>query len=102
MHAVLTTLDVFHILAFKALVTRTAAAMRARGLKAHDAFRLFDAAHAGALTCSNLYSGLHWLGVETSVSQVHALEGLGSWRRPVLCGHSLIIEKETLKDSLRC
>jgi Ca2+-binding EF-hand superfamily protein len=36
-----------------------------------DAFRAFNYSHSGFLTCSELYGGLDWLGLQLSPSQIY-------------------------------
>jgi EF-hand domain pair len=38
---------------------------------ARDAFAAFNSSHSGALTCSELFGGLVWLGMRCDVALVH-------------------------------
>jgi len=57
-----TTPDQYHLLQYRATVQRIRALLRARRLFVMDAFRAFDTDNNGQLGCSELYSGLEWLG----------------------------------------
>lgn len=42
---------------------------RARGMYPRDAFRAFNYSHSGFLTCSELYGGLDWLGLQVRTNR---------------------------------
>ena len=44
--------------------------LRARNVFAMDAFRAFDTDRNGLIGCTELYSGLEWLGLHLTPSQV--------------------------------
>lgn len=49
------------------VTTRT----QAKRLVVRDAFAAFNSSHSGALTCSELYGGLLWLGMRADPALVH-------------------------------
>jgi hypothetical protein len=50
---------------------RIRALIKQRGLFVLDAFRAFNVSGTGSLTCTELYSGICWLGLDLSVPQIH-------------------------------
>jgi len=70
---IFTTPDEFHLLEYRATKSRVRVLLRAKGMGMLDAFRAFDVSHHGMLTCSELFSGLQWLGLKMTSKQVHDL-----------------------------
>jgi Ca2+-binding EF-hand superfamily protein len=59
------------LLETRALRFRINRMIRLRGLSLTDSFRRFNVSSSGHLTCSELYSGVRWLGLELTVQQTH-------------------------------
>ena len=70
---VFTTSDQFHLLEFRATVSRVRSALLARGYKLPDAFRMFDSDRNGSLSLSEFYGGLQWLGLKMSVKEIRTI-----------------------------
>lgn len=65
-----TTPDQYHLLQYRATCMRIRELLRARNVFAMDAFRAFDTDRNGLIGCTELYSGLEWLGLHLAPSQV--------------------------------
>jgi len=63
--------DQFSLLEFRALVARARLLFRKKGMLALDAFRAFDYDRNGQLSCSELYGGLTWLGMELTSDDIY-------------------------------
>jgi hypothetical protein len=72
-HMIFTLDDEFDLLQTRAVTLRIQTLIRDKGMRARDAFFTFNASNTGVMTCTELNSGLHWLGVELTVDQLHAL-----------------------------
>lgn len=66
-----TTHDQYQFLHSRAVRFRIRALIKQRGLFVLDAFRAFNVSGTGSLTCTELYSGICWLGLDLSVPQIH-------------------------------
>jgi hypothetical protein len=66
-----TTQDQYQFLHSRAVRFRIRALIKQRGLFVLDAFRAFNVSGAGVLSCTELYSGVCWLGLDLSVPQIH-------------------------------
>jgi hypothetical protein len=69
----LTTPDEYHVLQFIALKNRISILLSLKGLYVLDAFRAFDSDFDGQLSCSELYGGLEWLGLELTPENIYDL-----------------------------
>ena len=58
-----TTSDQYAFLHARAIKYRVRALIKKRGLFVLDAFRAFDSSGSGQLSCTELYSGVLWLGL---------------------------------------
>ena len=70
---VFNTTTEFQFMEFKAVVERVKWALKERGLLVFDAFRAFNSSNSGLMTCSELYGGLHFLGIPFTPDQVYDL-----------------------------
>ena len=68
-----TTPDEYHLLSFRATVARIRSLLKAKGMNVLDAFRAFDFANNGQLSCSELYGGLDWLGLQVTPAQIYEI-----------------------------
>ena len=68
-----TTLDQYAHLEYNALRLRIRSLIKKRGMFVLDAFRAFNASGTGQITCSELFSGCMWLGLELSLDAIHAV-----------------------------
>jgi hypothetical protein len=68
-----TTPDEYYLLQHRAMIARIQSLLRSRGILAADAFRIFDSSRNGVLSCSELYGGLEWLGLELTPAQIYDL-----------------------------
>lgn len=73
LEALFTAADEFAMLEESALLRRVRGLLMARGLSARDAFAIFDRNRSASLSCSDVASGLQWLGLRLSVPQIHDL-----------------------------
>ena len=58
---------------FRAVVERVQYAFREKGMLVFDAFRAMNSSNSGLMTCSELYGGLEFLGIQFSPEQVYEL-----------------------------
>ena len=65
--------DGYQLLDTRALVIRIKHLIIEKGMLVFDAFRAFNHSRSGSLTCSELYGGLTFLGLELQPSQIHAI-----------------------------
>ncbi|CAN0540478.1 unnamed protein product, partial [Ectocarpus sp. 12 AP-2014] len=63
--------DEFHLLQHRATIEAVRRRIEAKGLPVRDAFIAFNSSKTGALSCSEMYGALEWLGIRVSPSQVH-------------------------------
>jgi hypothetical protein len=70
---VFTMKDQYQLLEYRALVVRVRALIIRRGMLCDDAFQAFDDDRDGQLSCSELYGGITWLGLECTESDIHTL-----------------------------
>ncbi|KAG5189404.1 hypothetical protein JKP88DRAFT_301989 [Tribonema minus] len=63
--------DEYHLLDYRATISAVKRYFKAKRLVARDAFAAFNSSHSGALTCSELYGGLVWLGMRADPALVH-------------------------------
>ena len=54
-------------------MSRVRTAITSRGMYIYDAFRAFDTDRNGVLGCTELYSGLCWLGLKVEPSDIYRL-----------------------------
>lgn len=66
-----TTPDQYHLLHYRATITKVREVLKGRKLFLLDAFRAFDSDKNGFVGCSEMYSGFLWMGIRTTPSQVH-------------------------------
>jgi len=67
------TKDEYCYMEHKALILRVKSALRECGMLVFDAFRAMNSSRSGALSCSELYGGMEWLGIRLEPSQVYDL-----------------------------
>ena len=67
---VFASIDQYQQIEHRATMARLRAALSARGLLIRDAFRAFDSDRNGLVGCTELYSGLHHLGIQILPEQV--------------------------------
>ena len=67
------TPDEFFVLQDRAFMSRVRTAITSRGMYIYDAFRAFDTDRNGVLGCTELYSGLCWLGLKVEPSDIYRL-----------------------------
>ena len=71
--ALFTTKDGYELLDTRAMLIRIKHLILEHGMLVFDAFRAFNHNKDGTLTCSELYGGLTWLGLELEPEQVHSI-----------------------------
>eukprot|EP00298_Acanthocystis_sp_HF-20_P012235 c19785_g1_i2.p1 GENE.c19785_g1_i2~~c19785_g1_i2.p1 ORF type:complete len:774 (-),score=356.75 c19785_g1_i2:62-2122(-) len=71
--SVFTVLNEYELLENDAMIIRIQELIKTKGLKAHDAFRLFNADKSGLMTCSELYGGIEWLGLSVTPDHIYNL-----------------------------
>ncbi len=82
-----TTPDEFHLLEYRATILAVRKLLQAKRLAVRDAFIAFNSTNSGALSCSELFGGLTWLGMRITPAGVHDImrivdldcDGLASW-----------------------
>lgn len=62
--------DEFHLLQYRATIAAVRRRIEAKGLPVRDAFIAFNSSKTGALSCSEMYGALEWLGIRVTPSQV--------------------------------
>jgi Ca2+-binding EF-hand superfamily protein len=65
--------DEWELLGFRSMLVSAKLLMYCRDMRAFDAFRAFDKNRDGILSCSELYTGLDWLGMRLLPDDVYAL-----------------------------
>ena len=68
-----TTADQYELLESRAQRLRIRTLIKRKGLFVVDAFRMFNRAGNGTLTCTEFYSGVCWLGLTLSVESIHSI-----------------------------
>ena len=63
--------DEYNLLQYRAMVSSVRSRIAQKGLFLLDAFRGFDVDRDGSLNCTELYSGLRWLGLDVTADLVH-------------------------------
>ena len=63
----------YHILHSFAVMSRIRLLLQQRGLYTLDAFRAFNAAQNGLMSCSELYGGLRWLGMDVGPPEIYEM-----------------------------
>ena len=63
--------DEYNLLQYRAMVSSVRSRIAHKGLFLLDAFRGFDVDRDGSLNCTELYSGLRWLGLNVTPALVH-------------------------------
>ncbi|CAM9367595.1 unnamed protein product, partial [Sphacelaria rigidula] len=63
--------DEFHLLQYRSTITAVRRRIEAKGLPIRDAFVAFNSTRSGALSCSEMYGALEWLGIRVTPPQVH-------------------------------
>jgi hypothetical protein len=63
----------YHILHSFAVMSRIRLLLQQRGLYTLDAFRAFNAAQNGLMSCSELYGGLRWLGMDVGPPDIYEM-----------------------------
>ena len=71
--ALFTTKDGYELLDTRAMVIRIKHLIIEHGMLVYDAFQAFNYSKDGTLTCSELYGGLTWLGLELEPLQIHSI-----------------------------
>lgn len=66
--------DEFHLLQYRATIAAVRRRIEAKGLPVRDAFIAFNSSKTGALSCSEMYGALEWLGIRVTPSQVTCCE----------------------------
>ncbi len=82
-----TTPNEFHLLEHRATILAVQKLLQAKRLAVRDAFIAFNSSNSGALSCSELFGGLTWLGMRIMPAGVHDImriidldcDGLASW-----------------------
>ncbi len=72
-HDVFLIKDEWELMESRSLLVSGKLLMSCRDLRAFDAFRAFDRNRDGVLTCSELYGGLEWLGLQLSPEDIYSL-----------------------------
>ena len=67
------TEDTYEFLEIRAVRFRIRTLIKSKGLFILEAFKLFNCTNDELLTCSQLYSGCRWLGINLSTEQIHAV-----------------------------
>lgn len=62
--------DEFYLLQYRATITAVRRRIEAKGLPIRDAFVAFNSSRSGAISCSEMYGALEWLGMRVSPDQV--------------------------------
>ncbi|CAM9183768.1 unnamed protein product [Choristocarpus tenellus] len=62
--------DEFHLLHHRATISAVRKRIKAKGLLVRDAFLAFNSSRSGALSCSEMYGALEWLGLRVGPSEV--------------------------------
>lgn len=62
--------DEFHLLQYRATIAAVRRRIEAKKLPVRDAFIAFNSSKTGALSCSEMYGALEWLGIRVTPSQV--------------------------------
>lgn len=62
--------DEYHLLQHRATITAVRRRITAKRLPIRDAFIAFNSSRTGALSCSEMYGALEWLGIRVTPSQV--------------------------------
>jgi hypothetical protein len=70
---VITTAHEYLLLEFKTLIAVVRARIRKKRMRLLDAFRAFDYNRDGMLSCSELYGGLEWLGLDLQPADIWAI-----------------------------
>eukprot|EP00941_MAST-03F_sp_MAST-3F-sp1_P005039 g5039.t1 len=70
---VFTTASEFHLMAYRATISRIREILLSRGLYVADAFKLFDTDVNGLLGCSEIFSGLEALGMFLTPDKIRTL-----------------------------
>lgn len=65
--------DEFHLLQYRATIAAVRRRIEAKELPVRDAFIAFNSSKTGALSCSEMYGALEWLGIRVTPSQVQAV-----------------------------
>jgi len=65
--------DEYRLLEFRALISKVRLSIQRKGMLLMDAFSAFDSDRNGLLTCSELYGGITWLGLELQPQNIHAI-----------------------------
>lgn len=65
--------DEFHLLQYRATIAAVRRRIEAKKLPVRDAFIAFNSSKTGALSCSEMYGALEWLGIRVTPSQVRTL-----------------------------
>ena len=73
LRVVFQTSDEFFVLQDRAFMSRVRTAINSRGLYVYDAFRAFDTDRNGVLGCTELYSGMCWLGLAVKPEDIYRL-----------------------------
>eukprot|EP00501_MAST-03F_sp_TOSAG23-6_P002429 GSMAST32.ASY1.ANO1.2538.1 assembled CDS len=68
---VFNTPDEYSVIDYRSYMTHIRWKIHEKGLYAFDAFRAFDTDHNSVLSCSELFSGILWLGIEISQEQLY-------------------------------
>eukprot|EP01052_Picozoa_sp_SAG31_P047575 SAG31_NODE_9580_length_1256_cov_1.287813_1_plen_195_part_10 len=90
---VFTTTDQYELLEGRAIRFRIRSLIKAAGLFVEDAFRAFNAGMTGLLTCSELYSGVRWLGLDLDVHHIHDIV------RAIDANHDGLVTAEDFKNA---
>ena len=62
--------DEYHLLQYRATITAVRRRIESKGLLIRDAFIAFNSSRTGALSCSEMYGALEWLGIRVTPPQV--------------------------------
>ena len=65
--------DEYEMLLDRAFMSRMRVAIKTRGMYFYDAFRAFDVDRNGVLNCTELYSGMLWLGMTVTPENIYRL-----------------------------
>ena len=66
-----TTKDQYEYLESRAVRFRIRTLIKKKGLFVKDAFRMFNVSESNRLNCSELCSGITWLGLKLTETQIH-------------------------------
>jgi len=70
---IFTTASEYQFMEYKSAISRIQFELSERGMLVFDAFRAFNSSNSGLMTCSELYGGMEFLGIEFAPEQIYEL-----------------------------